>query len=65
MDAISELPPPATDLRVLVVDDDELNREVALRQLAGLGIKGDAAADGAEALRKLGEQPGGRGPDGL
>ena len=42
---------------MLVVDDDELNREVALRQLALLNISADAAANGAEALRKLAEQP--------
>ena len=42
---------------MLVVDDDELNREVALRQLALLGVKSDAAVSGAEALRKLGDEP--------
>jgi two-component system, sensor histidine kinase and response regulator len=48
---------PASDtarrLRVLVVDDDALNREVALAQLADLGHQAEAAGDGAEALRML------------
>lgn len=37
--------------RVLVVDDNPVNRELAVRMLAQLGWAADAAIDGAEALR--------------
>jgi CheY-like chemotaxis protein len=37
-------------LKVLVVDDHPVNREVLSRQLAILGIDSDSAVDGAEAL---------------
>jgi CheY-like chemotaxis protein len=39
------------NLRVLVADDGELNRIVAVQQLASLGIAADTASDGAEVLR--------------
>jgi CheY-like chemotaxis protein len=38
--------------RVLVCDDNALNRNVALRQLRALGYTADAAGDGLEALHK-------------
>jgi signal transduction histidine kinase/DNA-binding response OmpR family regulator len=41
--------------RVLVADDLPLNREIQLRQLAGLGAEAAAAADGAAALAALRE----------
>ncbi len=42
---------PAT--RLLLVEDNAVNRTVALRFLARLGLEADVAGDGAEALRKL------------
>jgi signal transduction histidine kinase/CheY-like chemotaxis protein/ligand-binding sensor domain-containing protein/HPt (histidine-containing phosphotransfer) domain-containing protein len=39
--------------RVLVVEDQPLNREVAEGMLASLGVGADTAADGREALEKL------------
>lgn len=43
----------ARGLRVLVVDDSELNREIALAQLAELGCEAEAAENGRDALAKL------------
>jgi CheY-like chemotaxis protein len=43
--------------RVLVVDDDELNRRVAAGLCAGLGLAVDAAAGGRAALTRLSERP--------
>ncbi|MGA9657835.1 MAG: EAL domain-containing protein, partial [Asticcacaulis sp.] len=42
--------------RLLVVDDGEVNREVALEALARFGIQAQVANDGAEALRMMHEQ---------
>jgi len=39
--------------RVLVVEDQELNREVAEGMLAAIGVDSDTARDGHEALEKL------------
>jgi signal transduction histidine kinase/ligand-binding sensor domain-containing protein/CheY-like chemotaxis protein/HPt (histidine-containing phosphotransfer) domain-containing protein len=39
--------------RVLVVEDQALNREVAQGMLAAIGVNSDTAADGREALGKL------------
>jgi CheY-like chemotaxis protein len=39
--------------RVLVVEDQELNREVAEGMLRAIGLEVDAAADGLQALEKL------------
>src|SRR4051812_18435051 len=39
--------------RILVVDDDQLVRDVTLRRLKGLGYRAIAAASGAEALEAL------------
>ena len=36
--------------QILVVDDDQLVRDVTLRRLKGLGYRAIAAASGAEAL---------------
>ena len=41
-------------LRVLVVDDHPVNREVLVRQLDLLGLEADSADDGVEALAGLG-----------
>ncbi|NML26720.1 response regulator [Zoogloea dura] len=61
-DAPGRTQPDIRGLRVLVVDDSARAREIALHVLAGLGVKGDALASGAEALSCLdraarGEQP--------
>jgi signal transduction histidine kinase/DNA-binding response OmpR family regulator/GAF domain-containing protein len=42
--------PPGKSLRVLVVDDHPVNREVLVLQLKLLGVAADAAENGAEAL---------------
>lgn len=47
----SSIPLPGRGLRVLVADDNPLNREMALRMLAQIGCQADAAADGLEALQ--------------
>ncbi|HTN41433.1 MAG TPA: EAL domain-containing protein [Asticcacaulis sp.] len=39
--------------RVLVVDDGEVNREVAIEALARFGIAAEVAIDGADALEKM------------
>ena len=43
----------APDTRVLLAEDNAVNRTVALRFLARLGLEADVAGDGTEALRKL------------
>jgi len=43
--------------RLLLVDDDALNREVALDQLKELGISADIAIDGEMAVAMAGETP--------
>lgn len=43
--------------RLLVVDDHEVNREVASELLAAAGLRVDAAADGMAALEMVGLQP--------
>ena len=42
--------PAASELRVLVVDDHPVNREVLVRQLDLIGLAADSANDGVEAL---------------
>ena len=45
--------------RVLVVEDNELNREIAVDLLEEAGFRVDTAADGAEAVEKIkGSRPG-------
>ena len=48
-------PRPASlrDLRVLVVDDNAVNRDILCDQLAALGLRADSAAGGREALDML------------
>ena len=43
-------------MRVLVVEDNRVNREVALEMLKRLGVAADAAENGLEALSKLRER---------
>ena len=44
-------------LRVLLVEDNEVNTKVALRMLAGFGYRADVAADGMEACEAVNRQP--------
>ncbi len=46
-------PPPARGRRVLVVDDDRINRAVARRLLLRLGCEVEVAEDGEEAIHRL------------
>jgi PAS domain S-box-containing protein len=39
--------------RVLIAEDNSINRELAIRMLQRLGLRADAVADGAEAIRAL------------
>ncbi len=48
---------PARELAVLVVDDNELNRQTAVALLERLGHRADTANDGVEALRAVESQP--------
>jgi CheY-like chemotaxis protein len=50
---VAQPPADLTGLRVLVVDDHEINRKVALEMLAGWGMRCAAAASGAAALTLL------------
>ncbi len=43
-------------LRILLVDDNEVNRKVAARMLAGFGYRSDSAADGWEAVQAVERQ---------
>jgi len=47
------LPEKLAGLRVLVVDDIEMNRRILTRQLAGFGIKAVAVEDGFTAMAEL------------
>jgi CheY-like chemotaxis protein len=47
------LPEKLSDLRVLIVDDTEMNRRIFLRQLGGFGIEAIALEDGFDALAEL------------
>jgi PAS domain S-box-containing protein len=48
-----ELPEKLAQLRVLIVDDVEMNRRVLTAQLGALGIAADTAIDGFEAIAEL------------
>jgi CheY-like chemotaxis protein len=53
--ADATLPPP--ELRILVVEDNEVNRKVASALLTRLGYDADFAVNGRDALEHLAEQP--------
>jgi signal transduction histidine kinase/DNA-binding response OmpR family regulator len=48
-----EVPGPAAPLRILLAEDNEVNRKVALRLLERLGHRADIASDGREVLASL------------
>jgi signal transduction histidine kinase len=48
--------PPLPGLKVLVADDNEVNRVLAQRLLLRLGLEPDLATDGAEALQRWAER---------
>lgn len=56
VDAVSEVPGPAG--RVLLVEDDRVNRIVAERQLLTLGWTVDVATNGADAVAAITANPG-------
>lgn len=41
------------EFRLLVVDDEDINREVAIELLKSAGLQADTAVDGIEALEKV------------
>jgi signal transduction histidine kinase/DNA-binding response OmpR family regulator len=43
-----------SDLRILLVEDNEMNRTLALRVLEGLGYRADVAVNGLDAVRAVG-----------
>jgi signal transduction histidine kinase/CheY-like chemotaxis protein/HPt (histidine-containing phosphotransfer) domain-containing protein len=45
------------DIRILVVEDNPVNKEVAVRQLARLGYRADVAGNGLEAVEALRRMP--------
>jgi signal transduction histidine kinase/CheY-like chemotaxis protein/HPt (histidine-containing phosphotransfer) domain-containing protein len=45
--------PPEATLKILLAEDNEVNRQVALRMLERLGYSADVAADGREVLERL------------
>jgi signal transduction histidine kinase/CheY-like chemotaxis protein len=49
----SNRPPPATGRRILVVDDNDINRFVAVEELAQRGYATDEATNGQEAVEKF------------
>jgi PAS domain S-box-containing protein len=50
LSALSDLPAPALALRILVVEDNPINQQVAVGLLAKLGHRADVADDGAESV---------------
>jgi signal transduction histidine kinase/CheY-like chemotaxis protein len=44
-------------LRILLVEDNEVNTKVALKLLSGFGYRADVAGDGVEALEAMRRQP--------
>jgi PAS domain S-box-containing protein len=44
-------------LRILVAEDNKVNREVAIRNLQRLGLQADAVDNGAEAIKALATEP--------
>ncbi len=53
--AMTDVPPHAPPVRVLLVDDNPINQLVAREMLLSLGVQVDTADDGAEALLRLDE----------
>ncbi|HPE05304.1 MAG TPA: ATP-binding protein, partial [Thauera sp.] len=51
--ALKKRPTFDPDLHLLVVEDNPVNRTVAMRFLGRLGLEADTARDGVEALRKV------------
>ena len=49
-------PPDLRDVRVLLVEDNEINREIALTLLGGAGMRVRVAGDGREALQILSDE---------
>ncbi len=50
------LPLDASAVRLLVVDDNELNRDMFTRRLGARGFQAEAVADGEQALRRVDEE---------
>lgn len=48
-----------TDARVLIVEDNEINREIAYTFITEMGLEVEEAYDGKEALEKFAESPSG------
>jgi PAS domain S-box-containing protein len=48
--------PPLSSLKILLVEDHEVNQMVTLNQLAMLGFEADCVGNGSEAIAKLAQQ---------
>jgi signal transduction histidine kinase/CheY-like chemotaxis protein/HPt (histidine-containing phosphotransfer) domain-containing protein len=55
-DLITTVNSTVSDLRILLVEDNEINRMVALKQLCQLGYHADVASNGQAALKQLAKQ---------
>ena len=56
---VIDSPPKAPQpLRILVAEDDVINRSLMLLMLKGMGYQADAVADGTEVLKALGQHNG-------
>lgn len=55
--AAADIPMPISDARLLVVDDDEANRDILARTFSRQGYRVETAESGAEALRRMRRDP--------
>lgn len=54
-----EIRPDYSEKKILLVEDNEINREIARELIGRMGIQTEEACDGEEAVRKVSESPEG------